>query len=113
MLYIPRRSADGDGWGTDPSIKTATHTTSVPLYSGLAVMVRVYTRAPSSSLPVPGVISGKEFCVTKDPFTLQTMPSAVGWRHQNTANTPIYTSCEDGTSVKPIDTMHTLMHYLL
>ena len=33
----------------DPSMKTATQTTSVPLYTGMAGMVRVSTNVPSLS----------------------------------------------------------------
>ena len=41
----------------DPSVKTATQTTSVPLYTGMAGMVRVSTNIPSLSLIEPALIS--------------------------------------------------------
>ena len=93
-------------------MKKATHTTSVPLYSGRAMIVRVSTRALSSSLSVPRVISVEEFRPTEDPFTFQPMAKAAGCRHRNTAVSPTNTSCEDGISVKPtIDAMHAHFNY--
>ena len=41
----------------DPSLKTARHTTSVPLYSDLAGMDNVYTTVPFSMIN-PVVMSG-------------------------------------------------------
>ena len=60
--------------GRDPLMKTATHSTTVPLYSDLAGMVSVYTRLPFSLIE-PAVMSGN--CPTGDPFTLQTMIASV------------------------------------
>ena len=55
----------------DPSRKTATHITTVPLYSDLAGIVNVYT----SIFPLPEVepvaMSGN--CPIDDPFTVQQM----------------------------------------
>ena len=54
----------------DPSVKSARHATSVPLYSDLAGMVSVCTKAPFSLIE-PVVMSGN--CTSDDPFTLQPM----------------------------------------
>ena len=62
--------AAGDTSGRDPSKKTATHSTTVPLYCGSAGMVRVYTVLPSSLIE-PDLMLGNR--PTDDPFTLQTM----------------------------------------
>ena len=59
--------AGDDDLGGDPSKKSATHTTSVPLYSDMAGMVSVYTRVPVSVIE-PVVMSGN--CPTDDPFTV-------------------------------------------
>ena len=62
--------AGGVDSGGVPSVKRARHTTTVPLYSDLAGMVSVYTKAPFSSIE-PVVMSGN--CTSDDPFTLQPM----------------------------------------
>ena len=62
--------AGGDTSVGDPLRKTATHSTTVPLYCGSAGIVRVSTLLPSS-FTEPGLMSGN--CPTDDPFTLQTM----------------------------------------
>ena len=56
--------------GGDPSKKTATHSTTVPLYCGSAGMVRVSTMIPLS-LTEPDLMSGN--CPLGEPFTLQEM----------------------------------------
>ena len=53
-----------------PSKKTATHSTSVPLYCGSAGMVSVCTML-SFSLTEPDLMSGK--LLAGEPFTLQVM----------------------------------------
>ena len=62
--------AGGDTSGRDPSKKTATHSTTVPLYCGSAGMVRVLTIVPLS-LTDPGLMSGNR--PLGEPFTLQEM----------------------------------------
>ena len=54
----------------DQSRKTATHTTSVPLYCGSAGTVRVCTMLPLS-LTEPDPMSGKS--LDGEPFTVQNM----------------------------------------
>ena len=54
----------------DPSKKTATHSTTVPLYCGSAGTVRVCTILPFS-LTEPDLMSGKS--LVGEPFTLQKM----------------------------------------
>ena len=56
--------------GVTPSKKTATHTTSVPLYCGSAGTVRVYTILPLS-FTEPELMSGK--APDGEPFTVQIM----------------------------------------
>ena len=55
--------------GGDPSMKNATHSTTVPLYSGRASIVRV----PGS---MPGLTPGIDVCPSDVPFTLQPRKSA-------------------------------------
>ena len=62
--------AGGDTSGRDPFNRTATHSTTVPLYCGSAGMVRVYTMIPFS-FTKPGMML--ENCPTDDPFTIQLM----------------------------------------
>ena len=78
LIYIPNSIAGSVCSSGDPSTKKATHTTSVPLYSGRAVIVRVLTRLPLTSRVVPGVMSRGGSCPNSEPFTLQSMKEAVG-----------------------------------
>ena len=57
----------------DPSVKSATHSTSVPLDSDLAGMVRVDTIAPFSVIALV-LMPGNS--PVSNPFTLQPMASA-------------------------------------
>ena len=54
----------------DPSVKTARHSTTVPLYCGSAGMVSVYTLLPFS-LTEPDMMSGNS--PNGELFTLQVM----------------------------------------
>ena len=54
----------------DPSKKTATHITAIPLYSDLAGMVSVYTIVPFSEIKFD-MMSGNT--PDDDPFTSQPM----------------------------------------
>ena len=67
---VKNMEAGGDTSVGDPSKKTATHCTTVPLYCGSAGMVRVYTMIPFS-LTEPDLMLGN--CATGKPFTLQEM----------------------------------------
>ena len=67
---VKKMVAAGDTSGRDPSRKTATHSTTVPLYCDSAGMVRVCTMLPSS-FTEPDLMSGN--CLTAKLFTLQVM----------------------------------------
>ena len=69
-LGVKNMVAGGDTSVGDPSMKTATHSTTVPLYCGSAGMVRVSTLLPSS-LMEPCLMSGN--CPIGNPFTSQVM----------------------------------------
>ena len=62
--------AGGDTSGGDPSMKKATHSTTVPLYCGSAGMVRMSTMVPFS-LTEPDLMLRN--CPLDKPFTLQVM----------------------------------------
>ena len=65
--------AGGDTSGGDPSMKKATHSTTVPLYCGSAGMVRMSTMVPFS-LTEPDLMSGNR--PLDEPFTLQKMSAS-------------------------------------
>lgn len=77
-----------------PLIKNARHSTTVPLYSGRAKIVRV---------PAPTLTPGNGSLPTDTLFTFQPMKSASEWRHVKTASTPAVTLTVVGSSVKPIN----------
>ena len=56
--------------GRDPLLKTASHTTSVPLYSDLAGMVSMNTLAPFSLTELVVMLGN---CSSDESFTLQPM----------------------------------------
>ena len=85
----------------DPSVKIATQTTSVPLYTGMAGMVRVFTNVPSLSLIELTMTS--EYRELRLPLISQLYKaSGRSWRHRNKtfwfSDTLIVT--DKGTSAK-------------
>ena len=58
----------------DPSMKVATQTTFVPLYTGMAGMVRVSTNVPPPSLIEPAMTS--EYRVLRVPLINQLMKAS-------------------------------------
>ena len=70
VVGVNNMVAAGDISVGDPSKKTATHSTTVPLYRGSAGMVRVCTLLPLS-LTEPDLMSGN--CPIDKLFTLQVM----------------------------------------
>ena len=66
-------AGDTSNSGRDPLKKTATHSTTVPLYCGSAGMVRVYTMVPSSFTD-SDLMSGNR--PAGEPFTLQLMKAS-------------------------------------
>ena len=64
--------AAGDTSGRDPSKKTATHSTTVPLYCGSAGMVRVCTML-LLSFTEPDLMSGNCPSTSSTAFTFQVM----------------------------------------
>ena len=97
--------AAGDTSVGDPSKKTATHTTTVPLYCGSAGMVRVSTIVPLS-FTEPDLISGN--CSSGKPFTLQMMEAPdIMWRHlKGGVSVPSSTITLAGTSANPVKYKH-------
>ena len=86
----------------DP-IKRATQTTSVPLYTGMAGMVRVSTNVPSLSLIEPTMTS--EYRLLLLPLINQLMmASGRSWRHRNKAFwfSELLIVTGEGTSAKSI-----------
>ena len=82
-------------------MKVARQTTSVPLYTGMAGMVRVSTNVPSLS-PIELTMTS-EYRLLEVPLISQLMmASGCSWRHRNTtfwfSDTLIFT--DEGTSAK-------------
>ena len=85
----------------DPSKKVARQTTSVPLYTGMAGMVRESTNVPSLSLIELALTS--EYRLLKVPLISQLMKaSGRSWRHRNKTFwfSDTFVVTDEGTSAK-------------
>ena len=83
-------------------MKVARQTTSVPLYTGMAGMVRVSTNIPSLSLIEPTTTS--EYRLLEVPLISQPMMvSCRSWRHRNITFwfSDTFNVTDEGTSAKP------------
>ena len=85
----------------DPSVKTARHSTTVPLYCGSAGMVSVSTLPPFSMIE-PELMSGNS--PSGEPFTLQVMIASDDvWRHlRGGCGVPNSTVMLEGTSANSV-----------
>ena len=84
-------------------MKVARQTTSVPLYTGMAGMVRVSTNVPSLSLIEPALTS--EYRVLGVPLISQFMKaSGRSWRQRNKAFwfSDTFVVTDEGTSAKSV-----------
>ena len=87
----------------DPSKKVARQTTSVPLYTGMAGMVRVFTNVPSLS-PIESALTSRYRLLGVPLMSQLYEASDRSWRHRNMifwfSDTFVVT--DGGTSAKSI-----------